>query len=751
MKFKKLLLALGGAGILASLAMGWIGYYGQARLSAAGTQLAFAARAAQNQQQAVVMHAGLRADVLDAMVASFMADPSSGLRIEEAIEVHSAGLRDSLAANRALPLSDGILAEIDELAAPVDHFVAQAREIFQIATEEDPYSASSMMVVFGLAYADVDQRLDSLSSQINDFQQAQESEIAAVRNAVTMAQIVSLALIAVVLILLSRQIIGQVMGQLGGEPAYAAQVVRRIAAGELDVDVDVAGGGRSLLADMKQLQAQLREFMAAQIALGKQFAAGDTDQRLATDRFPGAYGEMAQAINTIADRLISVQTRIVEVIGTYARGDFRADMERLPGRQAGITEAMDAVKTHLSAIKDDILRLSEAAGRGDFSARGDASQFEFDFREMINGLNRLMEQADAGLSDVGRLLAGLARGDLSQTITNEYDGAFGSLAADANTTMDQLTRIIERIKSTTAAIQSAAAEIAAGNADLSTRTEQQAANLEETASSMEELTSTVKQNAENSRQARQLAVGAAEVAAKGGQVVGQVVTTMEGITASSRKIGDIIGVIDGIAFQTNTLAGNAAVEAARAGEQGRGFAVVAAEVRSLAQRSAEAAKEIKQLIAESVGTVETGASLVQQAGKTMNEIVVSVRRVTDIMGEIAAASDEQSQGIEQVNVTVVQMDEVTQQNAALVEQASAAATALAEQADGLADAVAAFTLAESDRLPQDGYDDDVFRSGHDERDPRVDLDRNFDRADHDFDDDVRDDDPATIEDATSSH
>jgi methyl-accepting chemotaxis protein len=218
MKFRQLLLALGGAGILASVAMGLIGFYGQSRLSDAGTQLAFAAQAAQNQQQAVVMHAGLRADVLDAMVASFMADPSSGLRIEEAIQVHSDGLRASLAANRGLPLSEQILAEIDALSAPVEHFVEQANEIFQIATEEDPYSASSLMVVFGLAFEDIDQRLESLSTQIGAFQQVQEARIAAVRSTVTVAQVASLALIAVGLIVLSRRIIGQVMGQLGGEP-----------------------------------------------------------------------------------------------------------------------------------------------------------------------------------------------------------------------------------------------------------------------------------------------------------------------------------------------------------------------------------------------------------------------------------------------------------------------------------------------------------------------------------------------------
>ncbi|MBC7941642.1 MAG: cache domain-containing protein, partial [Chitinophagaceae bacterium] len=248
---------------------------------------------------------------------------------------------------------------------------------------------------------------------------------------------------------------------------------------------------------------------------------------------------------------------------------------------------------------------------------------------------------------------------------------------------DALAKVVGEVRSGTDTIATASGQIAAGNHDLSSRTEEQASSLQQTAASMEELTSTVKQNADNARQANQLAVSASEVAVRGGSVVSQVVDTMGSINASSRKIVDIIGVIDGIAFQTNILALNAAVEAARAGEQGRGFAVVASEVRNLAQRSAAAAKEIKTLIGDSVDKVEEGSKQVAEAGKTMNEIVDSVRRVTDIMGEITAASQEQTSGIEQINQAITQMDQVTQQNAALVEQASAAAQSLQEQAGSL--------------------------------------------------------------------
>ena len=285
----------------------------------------------------------------------------------------------------------------------------------------------------------------------------------------------------------------------------------------------------------------------------------------------------------------------------------------------------------------------------------------------------------------------IAAGNLAVEV-NIKAGDKTSLLANMRDMRDSLVKVVGQVRIGTDTIATASTQIAAGNLDLSSRTEEQASSLEETASSMEELTSTVRQNAENARQANQLVVSTADVAAKGGQVVGQVVDTMASIKDSSRKIADIIGVIDGIAFQTNILALNAAVEAARAGEQGRGFAVVASEVRNLAQRSAGAAKEIKALIEDSVGKVEAGGKLVDEAGKTMDEIVGSVKRVTDIMGEIAAASQEQSAGIEQVNQAVGQMDEMTQQNAALVEQAAAAAESLQDQAAKLAEAVSVFKL-----------------------------------------------------------
>lgn len=341
-------------------------------------------------------------------------------------------------------------------------------------------------------------------------------------------------------------------------------------------------------------------------------------------------------------------------------------------------------------VEDAVTNIVAAASVGDFSKRLDTEGKEGLFHDLGNAINQLLQTNETSLSEISRVLDALSQGDLTKKITSDYVGTFGQLKDNVNSTVDKITEIVYQIQTASDNINSGAQEIAAGNNDLSRRTEEQAASLEETAASMNKLTNTVQNNAENAKHANQLTANAKTIAEKGRIVVDEVVKTMDSINESSRKVVEIISVIDNIAFQTNILALNAAVEAARAGEQGRGFAVVATEVRNLAQRAAAAAGEIQMLIDDSVTKVDDGSKLVAQAGKTMQEIVTAVQGVTTVMAQIADASVEQNIGITQVNQAIVQMDNVTQQNAALVEEAAANAELLEEQAQTLSVTVANF-------------------------------------------------------------
>ena len=361
-------------------------------------------------------------------------------------------------------------------------------------------------------------------------------------------------------------------------------------------------------------------------------------------------------------------------------------------RLGTVVEWLD--RTNEVAIEQEVEGIIESASAGDLSQRVALENKEGFFKQLSGGLNQIVGIAEGVISDTVEILDALAHGDLTKRITTDYQGLFDKLKRDANTTAEKLTEVIGRIEDSANTVATGAEEIAQGNADLSQRTEEQASSLEETASSMEEMTSTVRQNADNARSANTLAQEAESKASAGGDIVSKAVSSMAEINDSSKKIADIIGVIDEIAFQTNLLALNAAVEAARAGEQGRGFAVVAGEVRNLAQRSAAAAKEIKDLIRDSVSKVEDGTSLVNESGDMLNEIVEAVRKVNNTIADISVASEEQSSGIEQVNKAVSQMDEMTQQNAALVEEASAAGESMSEQARAMKQLLSFFRLSE---------------------------------------------------------
>ena len=571
---------------------------------------------------------------------------------------------------------------------------------------------------------------DLLSLQIEDakriYEGAQE-RYGEMRNTTLIGSALGVALAIVIGLLIIRAIV---------RPAkHAAEIFERIGQGQLDSEIEINADdemGRILrnLSDMQQRLAERLETERAQAAENRRI-------RDALEAVSGAV-MIADAdfgiihINPAARRLFlsheeafqrDVPEFSAETVVGRSLDIFHRDSERVREILSSLTESHSASfklggrairlitspifndegerlgyvvewedRTEQVAAERDVEELVAAAADGDFARRMDVSKASGFFKVLGESVNKLMDVTDRNLKEVVRVLECLARGDLTERVEGEFRGAFAQLQEATNGSIEQLEQLIGQVRTAGDSIAGASSEISAGNTNLSQRTEEQAASLEETASSMEEMTTTVKQNADNARQANQLAQGAREVANKGGEKVREVVSSMNAITESARKIENIISVIDGIAFQTNILALNAAVEAARAGEQGRGFAVVAGEVRTLAQRSAEAAKEIKALITDSVRNVENGSSLVEDAGRTMEEIVNAIKRVTDIMSEISAASVEQSQGIEQVNATIAQLDEMTQQNAALVEQATAAAGSMEEQARLLMHAVSVFRL-----------------------------------------------------------
>ncbi len=435
--------------------------------------------------------------------------------------------------------------------------------------------------------------------------------------------------------------------------------------------------------------------------LDKHWSAFEKQERIAADRAAKLLGALPDGeAKVLVGRFAQSHTKMGENYRsgyqkfTAAGFDPSVGDAAVHGMDREPTQLLNEVATRITADRAEATALAGAEGRravlASVIAVGVACLFGGALAVWLS--RGIVRQIGAEPSDAAAIARGVAVGDLGMPIVLRTGDA-SSVMAHLKAMQASLAGVVVNVRTNAEALATASAQIAQGNNELSQRTEEQASALEETAASMEQLGATVKQNADNAKQANQLAMSASTVAIKGGDVVSQVVETMKGINDSSRKIADIIGVIDGIAFQTNILALNAAVEAARAGEQGRGFAVVASEVRSLAGRSAEAAKEIKGLIGNSVERVEAGTALVDRAGATMTEVVSSIRRVTDIMGEISAASTEQSTGVAQVGEAVSQMDQVTQQNAALVEESAAAAGSLRVQAQALVQVVAVFKLA----------------------------------------------------------
>ncbi|MBP7062682.1 methyl-accepting chemotaxis protein [Ferrovibrio sp.] len=516
--------------------------------------------------------------------------------------------------------------------------LAKAREVIG---KMPPAEAQDILVKEALASVVHADRLDAAMLQMIDYSDKKAERIAT-SSAASSVAIQRNLMIIVAGSILGSLLIGFLIGQYGiAKPiGNAVDNLRALAAGRVDVTI---------------------------------FGASRKDE----------IGDVAAAMQVFKDNIIEKQ-----------RADAALSSERAEAdRQRSQREAREA------KAAAEIADLCERIVDGDLDSRLETADKEGFLLRLSQQLNQLSGTLGTMMRDLDGVMSGLARGDLGTTITGDYKGVFGRLKDATNSTSDTLRQLARRLNETAAQVQSASAEISTGSQDLASRTESQAASLEETAASMQEITTTVKQNADNAQAANQLAGVARDTAEQGGQVVAKTVSAMSAIEQSAQKISDIVGLIDEIAFQTNLLALNASVEAARAGEAGKGFAVVAQEVRALAQRSANASKDIKALISESNGQVKNGVTLASQAGNQLGDIVGAIKKVSDIVAEIAAASREQATGLDQVNTAVGNMDEMTQRNSALVEETSAAAQALAGQARDLADAVAFFKLSDADRGP----------------------------------------------------
>jgi methyl-accepting chemotaxis protein len=618
-----------------------------------------------------------------------------------------------------------------DLDAPSQEFISYINDtIIPLTEKNETESYTTFLKVAKNKYVDHKKEIDKLVVLANNLAKEQaengSSLVSLLGNILSIVGLVAILLVVATSVIFSKQI----LSKLGGDPAELQVITSAITAGDYSAKIDSSISEQSVLGAMRSMLISLihardtavenarirsaldsastnvmiadttRNVIYMNKSVEKMMYEAESELRKALPQFSASniinnkmdmFYQDSNHQGQMIENLTSTQTTQTQ-LGRYhfrlmASPIYASDKKRL----GTVLEWLD--RTQEINAEQEVSLLVERAASGDFTGKINTENKTGFFLKIAENLNALVNNADKGLNDIARVLGAIAKGDLTEKITEDYTGTFADLKNYCNETTESLTIMMSDIRTAAETIFTAASEIAQGNANLSSRTEQQAANLEETASSMEELTSTVKLNADNAKQANVLAEKASTVAVDGGSLIQQVVTTMSDINQSARKISDIIGVIDGIAFQTNILALNAAVEAARAGDQGRGFAVVASEVRTLAQRSANAAKDIKALINDSVEKIESGNSLVNKSGETMQDIVNSIKRVNDIMSEIAAASNEQSVGIEEVSTAVSQMDEMTQQNAALVEEAAAAAESMQSQADQLTRNVAQFKLS----------------------------------------------------------
>lgn len=671
---------------------------------------------------------------------------AQGVESQHDVREHAQRFRDLLQANDALNLAPALKQAMHELKPALENYITQADAAVAGALTNYPEQSGRMQEFYD-AFSDLEARNEAYSDLLDNYAR---SEIAAMKSDASKArylQVAALLLAAISAFGLALRTANRVMQQLGGEPSEVTKIAKAIANGQYDTCVHSQFTPDSLMGQLDiARQTLLNNQQAAEAAALQRVQMDAERNRLMTESL-----RIRDALNNIdvnvmiadVNHTIVFCNQAVQRMLQHCSRDLQKD---LPQFNAGkvLGSSMDIFhknpqhqrqmmnnlqSTHVANVKiggrsfrlkaspvfneqqqrigtvvewldrtlelqaeEEVARVIQATAQGDFSIKISEQGKEGFMLQVAQGVNEMTSLAGRSLHDISQVLKALAHGDLTQRVNGSYAGLFEELKQACHQTADRLALMLGEIQQSALTIQQASTEISEGNQDLSSRTEQQASSLEQTAASMDELTQTVRQNAENAKAAHQLTENTRAIAEKGGLLLESAMQTMAGINQSAERIADIITLIDGIAFQTNILALNAAVEAARAGEQGRGFAVVAAEVRSLAQRAANAAKDIKTLISASVDQIGQGNTQVLESGETMQNIVDAVRKVNGLMSEIANASNEQAVGLTEVSQAVAGMDSMTQQNAALVEQASSAAVSLLDQADRLSEKVSAFKL-----------------------------------------------------------
>ncbi len=472
-----------------------------------------------------------------------------------------------------------------------------------------------------------------------------------------------------------------------------AMVAGKIAEGDLDVKVEKASEADVLGESMMAMKQNLTEVMNGIMEMNELQKSGDMDAKIPAEKLKGIYRKVAEGVNESVKIHVDNTLSILEVLSAYAKGDFSKDLKLLPGKQAVINENMNELKDNLQNLVDEMLGLTQAAAEGDLSSRGDADKFNGAYRQIMAGVNNTLDAIVKPVNEVLEVLDEMAKGILTRKMQGEYKGDYAQMRNSLNSTIDALNDILAQVNLSVDQVTDGVRQVSDASQAVSQGATEQAGSLEEITSSMAEIGSQSRQNAENAAQANQLSTTARNSAETGNNQMKQMLQAMEGINESSGQISKIIKVIDEIAFQTNLLALNAAVEAARAGIHGKGFAVVAEEVRNLAQRSAKAARETTELIEGSLDRVENGTKIANQTAHALDEIIQVVTKVTDLVGEIANASKEQVQGLDQVNHALVQVDQVTQSNAASAEESASAAEELSGQSHRLKTMLGKFHLA----------------------------------------------------------